>query len=145
MFSSVLVVCVANICRSPVAERLLAEACPGLRVESAGINALVGHSADKTSTEVAAGHGISVDGHISRQFDSKMAADFDLILTLEKGHKRVACNLAPEVSGKTMLFGQWIGQIDIADPYQRSHEFHEQVFKQLSEAADAWAKKLGRA
>ena len=145
MFKSILVVCVGNICRSPVGERLLAQACPDLRVRSAGINALVGHGADKTTTEVAAAHGLSLDGHVARQFTSQLAADFDLILALEKGHKRVIGNLAPEVTGKTMLLGQWVGQIDIADPYRKSREFHEQVFRQLQKATTAWAEKLGKA
>ncbi len=143
MFSSVLVVCVANICRSPVGERLLRQSCPDLRVESAGINALVGHAADEMSAEVAAAHGLSLEGHSARQFTSALAADFDLILTLEKGHKRVVGELAPEVTGKTMLLGQWMGQVDIADPYRRSREFYEEVYKQLECACDGWAAKLG--
>ena len=144
MFSSVLVVCVGNICRSPLGERLLAQACPNLRVESAGIGALVGHAADKTASEVAASHGVSLEGHVARQFTSELAADFDLIIVLEKGHKRVVVNKAPEVSGKTMLFGQWVGQKDIADPYRKSREFHEEVFQQIKNAADGWVEKLNK-
>ncbi|MEE9453663.1 MAG: low molecular weight phosphotyrosine protein phosphatase [Paracoccaceae bacterium] len=143
MISSVLVVCVANICRSPVGERLLAQACPDLRVQSAGISALVGHGADKDVISVAAQHGLSLEGHVSRQFTSEIAADFDLILTLEKGHMRVVAEQAPAVSGKTMLFGQWLGQADIADPYMKSHDFHVAVFEEIRDAAQAWAAKLG--
>jgi protein-tyrosine phosphatase len=144
MFSSVLVVCVGNICRSPLGERLLAQSCPNLRIESAGIGALVGHAADKTASEVAASHGVSLEGHVARQFTSELAADFDLIIVLEKGHKRVVVNKAPEVSGKTMLFGQWVGQKDIADPYRKSREFHEEVFQQIKNAADGWVEKLNK-
>lgn len=144
MISSVLVVCVGNICRSPVGERLLAQACLGLRVESAGIHALTGHAASTDSTEVAAENGVSVEGHIARQFTAEIAADFDLILVLEKGHMKVAAEQAPASTGKTMLFGQWIEQADIADPYQRSRDFHVAVFKELKQASDGWAAKLGK-
>lgn len=143
MINSVLVVCVGNICRSPVGERLLAQACPDLKVESAGINALVGHEASKDAAEVAAENGVSVEGHVSRQFTAEMAAEFDLILVLEKGHMRVTAEQAPGASGKTMLFGQWMGQADIADPYRKSRAFHEAVFKELKQASDGWAAKLG--
>lgn len=144
MISSVLVVCVGNICRSPVGERLLAQACPNLRVESAGINALTGKAASTDAVEVAAENGVSVDGHIARQFTADMATDFDLILVLEKGHMKVTAEQAPASTGKTMLFGQWIGQADIADPYQKSREFHAAVFKELKKASDGWAAKLGK-
>ena len=41
MFNNILVVCVGNICRSPTAERLLQRYHPELKVESAGLGALV--------------------------------------------------------------------------------------------------------
>lgn len=144
MISSVLVVCVGNVCRSPVGERLLAQACPNLRIESAGINALTGDAANKEAADVAAENGVSVEGHIARQFTAEMAANFDLILVLEKGHMKVTAEQAPASTGKTMLFGQWIGQADIADPYQHSLEFHTAVFKELKKASDGWAEKLGK-
>jgi protein-tyrosine phosphatase len=127
-----------------VGERLLAQACPDLRIESAGINALAGKAASQDSANVAAENGVSVEGHIARQFTAEIAAEFDLILVLEKGHMKVTGEQAPASTGKTMLFGQWIGQADIADPYQCSREFHVAVFKDLKEASEGWAEKLGK-
>ena len=143
MIRSVLVVCVGNICRSPVGERLIAYACPELRVESAGIAALVGAPADETTSAVAAASGLDLSEHTARQFTPEMAAEFDLILALEKGHMRVIAEKAPAVSGKTMLLGHWLSESDIADPYRKSRDFHELVFAQIAEASAAWAKRLG--
>ena len=143
MIKSVLVVCVGNICRSPVGERILAKSCPSLRVESAGIAALEGHPADKTISEIATQNGVSLDGHVARQFTAEMAADFDLILALEKGHIRVITEKAPAASGKTMLLGQWLSANEIADPYRKSSEFYQLVYDQVTEACAAWASKLG--
>ena len=142
MINSVLVVCVGNICRSPVGERLIANACPSLRVESAGIAALSGHPADDTMVKIAAQNGLSLDGHIARQFTAEMASEFDLILALEKGHIRVINEKAPAVSGKTMLLGQWLTTSEIADPYRKSSAFFELVYDQLSKASETWATKL---
>ena len=103
-----------------------------------------GKPASKDSAEVAAENGIYVDGHIARQFTAEMAAEFDLILVLEKGHMKVTAEQAPASTGKTMLFGQWMGQADIADPYQLSREFHVAVFKDLKRASDGWASKLDK-
>jgi len=143
MIKSVLVVCVGNICRSPTGERLLAQACPDLRIESAGIAALEGHEADKTMREVAGENGLSLEGHVARQFTAEMAAGYDLILALEKGHIRVITEMAASASGKTMLLGQWMSAPEIADPYKKSREFYEIVYTQLAEASAGWAKKLG--
>ncbi|MFD1195092.1 low molecular weight phosphotyrosine protein phosphatase [Seohaeicola saemankumensis] len=142
MFNSILVVCVGNICRSPVGERLLRQAMPELDVTSAGINALVGKPADKTASEVAATHGLSLHGHAARQFTAALGASHDLILVMERGHKREIARMAPQLAGRVMLFDKWTGETGIADPYLRSAEFHEKTFTALSEAADAWARRL---
>jgi len=143
MFSSVLVVCVANICRSPPGERLLASRCPKLLIESAGIHALKGHAADKDAAQVAAGHGLSLDGHTARQFSAELASDFDLILVMEPGHKREIMRMTPQLGGRCMLYSQWIGRDKIPDPYRKSLEFHETVFEMLTKSANSWAQKLG--
>jgi protein-tyrosine phosphatase len=120
MIKTVLVVCVGNICRSPLAERLLQAHAPHLTVTSAGIGALAGHAADATATEVAAGHGVGLDGHIARQFTAELGRAADLILVMEAGHKAQIARDTPQLSGKTMLFDHWNGAKGIADPYRKS-------------------------
>lgn len=55
MIKTILVVCIGNICRSAVGERLLAAALSGnqspIGVASAGLVALTGHPADPTATD----------------------------------------------------------------------------------------------
>ncbi|MCP5602776.1 protein tyrosine phosphatase, partial [Klebsiella pneumoniae] len=53
MFNSILVVCTGNICRSPLAERILRKSLPGKKIDSAGTNALVGHPADSSAEHIA--------------------------------------------------------------------------------------------
>ena len=137
-----MVVCVGNVCRSPVGERLLAQACPHLRTGSAGIDALVGRSASKPSAEVAAHNGVSVEGHIARQFTPELAAQFDLILVMEKAHMKETASQAPASGAKTMLFGEWIDESDIADPYELSHDFHVAVFDKMKRASEGWITRL---
>lgn len=141
--NKILVVCVGNICRSPVGERLLAQALPErFTVSSAGIGALEGHGADKTAAEVAAARGLSLEGHVARQLTSAMAGEADLILVMEAGHKREIIKRMPEQSGKIMVFDQWDGAQGIADPYQRPVEMHEAVHDQIAAAAKSWAARL---
>ncbi|NGO00117.1 low molecular weight phosphotyrosine protein phosphatase [Grimontia sp. S25] len=146
MFNKILVVCVGNICRSPTGEYLLKSLLPGKQIDSAGIavekSKLTGKPADSMATQVAADHGISLVGHGSRQLTEAMASEYDLILVMEKGHIDAVCNIAPAARGKTMLFGQWIGQKDIPDPYKQSREAFDFAWSLLDESAQAWAKKL---
>lgn len=149
MFGSVLVVCVGNICRSPLGERLLAarlrERGASITVGSAGIGALVGQGADPTTAAVAAEHGVDLSGHVARQFSRELGAAHDLILTMEPGHRREIIRLCPDLSGKVMLFDHWQGGKGIADPYRRSRQFHEEIFALIDAAASAWALRLAPA
>jgi protein-tyrosine phosphatase len=56
VFKNILIVCVGNICRSPMAEYLLQKMTNkqsmDIKVTSAGLGALVGHSADEYAIEV---------------------------------------------------------------------------------------------
>ena len=146
MFNKILVVCVGNICRSPSGERILQVKLPNKQIASAGVgtakSGLVSKPADKMAAEVALDHGYSLDGHQAQQVTSELCRDYDLILVMEKGHIDAVTRIAPEARGKTMLFGQWIGQQDIPDPYRQSKEAFDHAYELIEKAADAWAKKI---
>lgn len=144
MFDSILVVCVGNICRSPTGERLLKNLLPNKKIGSAGLGALVDKPADDTAADVALRHGISLGGHKARQLTATMCREYDLILVMEKGHIDSVSRLAPEVRGKTMLYGHWLEQRDIADPYKQSREAFEFVYELLDKSAQKWAHALSR-
>jgi len=140
-FDSILVVCVGNICRSPTAERLLKQALPHKTISSAGISALAGHAADDTATAVADQNGVSLEGHVARQLTRELCQQHDLILVMEQKHMEAVSRIAPEVRGKTMLYGHWIKR-DIPDPYRQSREAFEFTYDLLADATQAWAQRL---
>ncbi|MCD9467702.1 low molecular weight phosphotyrosine protein phosphatase [Photobacterium iliopiscarium] len=146
MFNKILVVCVGNICRSPSGERILQAKFPNKQITSAGIatvkSGLAGQAANKMAAEVALAHGYSLDGHQAQQLTSELCCDYDLILVMEKGHIDAVSSIAPEARGKIMLFGQWIGQQDIPDPYRQSKEAFDHAYELIENAAVAWAKKI---
>ena len=146
MFNKILVVCVGNICRSPSGERILQAKLPNKLIASAGVgtenSGLAGKPADKMAAEVALAHGYSLEGHQAQQLTSELCRDYDLILVMEKGHIDAVTHIAPEARGKTMLFGQWIGQQDIPDPYRQSKEAFDHAYGLIDQAATAWSQKL---
>lgn len=92
----VCLVCTGNICRSPMAEvvlRQLAGAVPGLidrlEVSSAGTGAWhVGEPMDPRARDALARRGYRDHGHVARQVDAVLATDPDLLVALDRGHRR---------------------------------------------------------
>lgn len=144
MIDSILVVCIGNICRSPTGERLLKRAMPEKNVASAGLKAMAGRPADEMASSVADEHGVSLREHVARQLTSAMCRDNDLILVMEKKHIDLVCRINPSVRGKTMLFGHWINQQEIADPYKKSRDAFEAVYGVIDHAAQKWVNALSR-
>jgi len=144
MFKSILVVCTGNVCRSPIGERLLRQHLPDRYIASAGIFGLEGCPADDSAQDVAWRHGISLDGHVARRLTRNLMQGSDLILVMEPEHLRFIAAMAPEIRGKSLLFGQWLEPQDISDPYRKSREAFEYVFGLLGKASQEWARRLGQ-
>lgn len=142
MIKSVLVVCVGNICRSPVGERLLRSALPDMTITSAGLAAVVGSGADATALEAAREINLDLEGHVARHLTNVIGGEHDLILVMEPGHRAEISRRFVQLSGRTMLFDHWTGGKGIADPYRNPIEAHREARDRIAKAAAAWAKKL---
>jgi protein-tyrosine phosphatase len=119
--NSVLFICSANICRSPMAMGLFRmkaqlEAQPW-RVESAGVWALEGYPAAVNTLAVLKARGIDLSAHQARQVTEEMAAGFHLILTMERGQKEALRVAFPILAGRVYLLSEMIGKsYEIVDP-----------------------------
>jgi protein-tyrosine phosphatase len=141
----VLMVCLGNICRSPLAEGILKN-----KVEKEGLNWIVdsagtgdyhvGTMPDSRSIAVANKYHIDISNQRARQFKTKDFIEFDLILVMDASNYRNVVNLArnEEDSKKIELImnlsspGQ---NIEVPDPYWNNDGF-EQVFAMLENACD---------
>ena len=142
MFDSILIVCTGNIYRSPIGERLLRRALPNKKIDSAGVGALIDHAADASAIRTAEKHGLSLEGHKGRQFTPALGGQYDLVLVMERSHLEQVSRIAPEVRGKTMLFGHWLEGKEIPDPYRKSDEAFDSVYQLIDIASQRWAAKL---
>lgn len=139
MFSNVLVICVGNICRSPMAEALLLQRiAPNVQVTSAGTHAVLGSPMDPLAQAVLQMHQVPPLRHQARQIDRTLLHRAELILLMEPSQLNSVLKLAPEVRGKTFLIGKWQQQLEIADPYRQPQLAFEQTYEQLSRCVDDW-------
>lgn len=143
MFDKILVICTGNICRSPIGERLLRQSLPDKKIDSAGVGALVNHTADTAAIRVAEKHGLSLEGHKGTQFTSSLGRQYDLLLVMDHSHLKQVGRIAPELRGKTMLFGHWLDGKEIPDPYRKSDEAFELVYQLIEQASQRWVVRLG--
>ncbi len=143
VFKSILVVCVGNICRSPMAEALLQRRLHerDISVSSAGLGALVGHQADEIARNLMMEKGIDISGHRARQIDAGMLRDAELILVMEGWQQREIEQNFPTTRGKVFRLGHW-GNFDIADPYRKPRDAFEVALTAIERGIDEWMKRL---
>ena len=141
MIRQVLVVCIGNICRSPMAEGLLRQALPQVQFGSAGISAMVGHGADPIAVQIMAGAGVDITAHRARMVTDAIAREADLILVMDEQQKQQLAMQYPHVRGKVFRLAETSRQ-DIPDPYRQSPEIFRSVFLLIENGVDEWAKRI---
>lgn len=110
MSFTVLFVCTGNICRSPMAERLLAARLPDhpIRTASAGTRAVVGYGMDRTAAHVLRELGGDPDGHVARQITPEMVRSAGLVLTATTTHRDAVIRANPGAMRRTFTLREFV-------------------------------------
>ena len=140
-FDNILVVCVGNICRSPMAEALLKQRYPHKNIDSAGVGALVGHPADPAALEIMTAQQLDITKHIAKQLDENLAKKADIIFTMSDGQTKWIEERWPFCRGKTFKLGHWMNK-DIADPYKHEMSAFETAYQDIVDSLEQWADKI---
>ena len=144
--SRVVVVCTANICRSPTAQAFLQQDCgQPVQVQSAGIIAMSGAPIDvlmakRLRQTLGDSAGPFIDAHRARQLGYDLAVWAELVLVMTKGHQAWCSQQFPFLTGRVRLFAD--GNQDVEDPHQRSDVLYDSVFEQLGHYARNWAGRI---
>ena len=144
MIRHILVVCVGNICRSPMAEALLKSALRGqnrMTVESAGLGALVGHPASDYSVELMDEMDVDISAHRARQIHPDMVKAADLVLVMEAGHKQAIDDADPTARGKVYRLGEWQDK-DIDDPYRQPKAAYIDALDDIKDGVASWVERI---
>lgn len=146
MFRNVLIVCHANVCRSPAAEllfRSLAAGAGGPRVsfQSAGVEANDGDGIDPVMHRLLAERGVDASMHRSRRLYRGIVRDADLILVSERAQIAAVEAVDPFARGKVHLLGKW-EDADIADPHGGPEADYRESYTLIERLVQGWLQKL---
>lgn len=143
-------VCLGNICRSPLAEGILKTKAEKLgldwTIESAGTyGGHAGEKADRRSRKVALENGIDISDQRSRQFSTYDFENYDIIYAMDSSNKidllRLATNEEDKAKIKMIMNELEPGEnINVPDPYYGEFGF-ENVYKMLDAACTEILKK----
>lgn len=140
-FDNILVVCVGNICRSPMAEALLKQRYPRKNIDSAGVGALVGHPADPAALEIMTAQQLDITKHVAKQLDENLAKKADIIFTMSDGQTKWIEERWPFCRGKTFKLGHWKNK-DIADPYKHEMSAFQTAYQDIVDSLEHWSDKI---
>ena len=140
-FKNILVVCIGNICRSPMAEYLLKQQYPHLDIESAGIAGLDGHSADEKAQLCMHRLSIDMSGHIAKKLNAELIKKADLILVMSNNQQRHLEQTWPFSKGKVFRLGHWQNK-NVSDPYQHDQKFFDDTCELIQQCVTDWKKYI---
>ena len=146
----ILVVCLGNICRSPLAHGILESKLPkdSFYVDSAGTAAYhIGNSPDHRSIKVAKTHGVDISGQSARQFRVSDFDTFDYIYAMDASNYNNIISLARNNDdiGQVKLFleeNNSVSDKNVPDPYYGDISDFEYVFDLLEATSKILSAKL---
>lgn len=146
----ILMVCLGNICRSPLAEGILASKLPKNKfiVDSAGTGAWhIGHAPDDRSIAVAKKNNIIISDQRGRQFSKSDFDAFDYIYVMDNSNYDNVIQLAEKQEHKEkvkLILDELFPNenVDVPDPYFGLENGFEIVYNMLDEVCEVIAEKL---
>lgn len=148
----ILMVCLGNICRSPLAEGILKSKMnsENFLVDSAGTsNYHQGNMPDSRSISISKKYGIDITDQRSRPFIPEDFETFDYIYVMDKSNYNNVIKLARKESDvdkvKLILSEIELNLLEVPDPYYDNERGFDKVFKMLDKACEAISKKLNHA
>jgi protein-tyrosine phosphatase len=144
----ILVICTANICRSPAGEAILRDRLQrrgftDWTVTSAGTWGLDGRSASQHIVTIMAEQGFDLQNHQAHTITEEMLAEADLVICVESGHVEAIKAEFPRYAEKLFLLSEMIGQrYNISDPYGGPTEGYQRMVQVVENIIDVGIDRI---
>jgi protein-tyrosine phosphatase len=140
MIENVLIVCAANVCRSPMAMGLLSSLLPGVSVGSAGVSAVSGLPVEPVALAVLQQFaGIDIQNHRARCLTQAICDDAGLILVMEQAQKRAIELQFTATMGKVYCYDP---DEDVDDPHRRTRLAYDLCIAHIAAGASRWVNRI---
>lgn len=149
---TIVAVCTANICRSPMAAALLQHALAAqpepwrsLRVISAGVAARAGEPVSENSVLALRKVGIDISQHRSQPLTQRMLDEAVAVLCMTESHRAMIQAQADPVPRNLLLFRQFLGgdkDLEIGDPYGGPFSVYEAARDEMVESIPSLVENL---
>jgi protein-tyrosine phosphatase len=141
---NILMVCLGNICRSPLAEGILrTKLTTDFFVDSAGTGGWhAGQSPDERSIATARNYGIDISNQKARKFTVSDFYTFDHIFVMDQSNFKDVLNLAPDDVAKSKVALILGPSKEVPDPYYGGQDGFEKVYHLLDQACEEIAIKI---
>jgi protein-tyrosine phosphatase len=114
---TIMAVCTGNVCRSPAAERLLADRLgPTVKVSSAGTHALVGHPISEPMAALLRRIGVQPEPFEARRVSEQMLKEADLILPMTRAQRGLIVELWPAAVRRAFTLREFARLLELVDP-----------------------------
>ncbi|WP_010517996.1 low molecular weight protein-tyrosine-phosphatase [Croceivirga radicis] len=147
--TKILMVCLGNICRSPLAEGIMQSKVnsENVFVDSAGTAGYhIGNAPDPRSIAVAKAHGLDISKQRCRKFQTEDFTCFDRIYVMDKSNYANVLAKATSVEDKQkvrLLLSEIDGKTnEVPDPYYGGDDGFEKVYQLINKACDTIAQQL---
>lgn len=138
---NILVICIGNICRSPMAEALLKKSLPDRFVYSAGLGAMIGKPADPLSVQLMAEQGIDITTHRAQQISTPLVSHADLILVMDSEQKKYIETQYIGTRGKVFRLCE-ATKVDVPDPYREGIESFRAAQRLIEDGVRFWTEQI---
>ncbi len=139
----ILTVCTGNICRSPVAERLLQagldQVLPGgFEVRSAGTRAMVGSPIQPLSADIVRMYGGTDQAFAARQLTAKILRDTDIVLTMTSKHRGEVLQLDASLLKRTFTIREFARMLEALEERDAAAPVAAEPSEKASDAGTLW-------
>jgi len=145
MFNDVLIVCHANVCRSPAAQQMFRawrrDGAGSVVFHSAGLRARDGDDMDPMMQRLLAERGVEVGAHRARRLTGSLVRAADLVLVTERRQVAAVEQIEPTARGKVYALGNWENS-DVSDPHGLTEAAYRDSLALIERLVKGWLNRI---